>query len=226
MYPYTKVESKLMIPLLNKPVVVYLVEELVASGIKDIVVVSNHVSKIKQLFTRNKVLEKIFKRLKKDNLTEELRKLESLCNLNLIMEEKPMGWMYEVLKAREYLEGKPFIVCFSDVLYISKIPASKQLIKDYKKKGKNIRSTGRYLFKSNTFKIIEERKYEFGKDVADLEVFEKLRQKNDLTEFNIKGEMYNIGDPLSHAEAETAFAINDKKFGKEYKDFVKNLLKK
>ena len=72
---------------------------------------------------------------------------------------------------------------------------------------------------------MEKEKYSVGEDVADLDVFDKLRRKNDLMEFNIQGDMYDVGDPLSYMETETALALEDEKFGEEYRLFLRNLLK-
>jgi UTP--glucose-1-phosphate uridylyltransferase len=129
--------------------------------------------------------------------------------------------MHEVLHAKDLINNEPFIVCFSDILYKCETPATKQLIQEYKRTGKNIRSNARFLFKPSSFKIIEKEKFNLGEDLADLDVFDKLRQDNDLQEFTIEGNMYNIGDPLSYLETETIFALEDKEIGEEYKQFLK-----
>lgn len=225
MYPFTKEESKLFLQIINKPVVEYLVEELAASGIKEIVIVSNHTSMLKKFFNKDKRLTNLLKKLKKDKLIDDFAHIERLAKIDIIEQYEPMGWLHEVLHAREYLKNGPFIVCFSDVLYDSKIPATKQVIQEFNKTNKNIKTFARFLFKPDVFKIIEKEHFELGRDIADLDVMEKLKQRNDLIYMTIKGNIYNVGEPLEYLKTETAFALKDKKIGKDYRKFLKQLIK-
>lgn len=225
MLPFTKVVSKLMMPILNKPVAAYLVEELAASGIKEVIIVSMHTKELKEFFTDNHMLDKLLKKLKKSKQLEQVHHIESLCKIDLIRQNEPRGWMHEVYHAREHVEGKPFLVCFSDVLYVSKIPAAKQVIKAFKKTNKNIRANARYLFKPSAFEFIKKEHFEFGQDIADVDVFEKLRAKNDLFNLNIEGDFYDVGDTFAYLKTQTIFGLKNKEFGKEFKNYLKNLLK-
>ena len=116
MYPYTKVESKLLIPLLNKPVVEYLVEELAASGIKEVIIVSNHTEKLKQFFKEDERLNQLLKSLKRDDLIKKLHHVELLLDVEIIRQDQPMGWVHELWYARDHIKKEPFVVLFSDVL--------------------------------------------------------------------------------------------------------------
>jgi UTP-glucose-1-phosphate uridylyltransferase len=225
MYPYTKVESKLMMQIVNKPVVEYLIEELASSGIKEVIIVSNHISKIKKFLTKDEKLNNLLKRLRKDNLIENFRHIERLCEIDVIEQFEPRGWMHEVLHSRKYIKEGPFVVTFSDVLYKSNIPATKQIIDAFYKTGKNIRAQARFLFRPDIFEILEREKYELGKDETDLDVFDRLRQNNDLVDLNIKGQFFNVGDPLSYIQTETVFALDDTTIGKDYNKFLRNLIK-
>ncbi len=225
MYPYTKVESKLFLQILNKPVVEYIVEELAASGIEEVIIISNHISKIKRFFSKDKELNALLKRLKKESAIKNFRKIERLCDVNIIGQYEPRGWMHEVWHARDHIKDEPFIVTFSDVLFQSKVPATKQLIKKFEKNNKNIRAQGRFLFKPGVFNLLKEEVYDLGEDNADIDVFEKLSEKDDVFNMNIKGKFYNVGDPLSYMKTETEFALKDKEIGKEYKKFLRSIIK-
>lgn len=225
MFPYTKVESKLMIPILGKPAILYLAEELASSGIEEVIIVSSHTAKLKQLFEKDEKLNFILKELKMDHYLDEIKRMEGLIKVEFIKQVEPRGWMHEIFHAEKYLKEEPFVVCFSDIIYESKIPASKQIINAFKKTKKNIRSQARFLLKPNSFKIIEKEHFRLGQDVADLDVFEKLREKDDLYEFNIQGDFYDIGNILSHLKTQTQFALKHPDFGKEYKEFLKQLIK-
>jgi UTP--glucose-1-phosphate uridylyltransferase len=221
MYPFTKEESKLFIQVINKPVVEYLVEELAASGIKEVIIVSNHTSVLKRFFSTDKRLNDLLIRLKKKKLIDEFRHIERLCKIDFIEQYEPMGWMHEVRHAKKYLEDGPFIVCFSDVLYQAKVPPTKQLINVFQKTNKNIHAHARFLFKPSVFDILKKEHFEVGSYDVDADVFNKLEQMNDALWYDIQGQYFNVGDPLSYVKTETAFALENPKFRKEYLHFLK-----
>jgi len=225
MYPYTKIQSKLFIPILNKPVIEYLIEELANSGIEEIVIVSSDVPKIKQFFEENEPLKKLLSRLGKRDLINSISHLDFGKKIDLIKQNLPMGWMHEVLHAEEYLKDSPFVVLFSDVIFRSNIPPTQQLIRIFEKQNKNINALTRFILKPSIFKIIEKEKYKLGEDIVDLDVFNKLKQKNDLIEYSIKGDFFDIGNPLSFLKTNTIFGINDPEVGEEYKKFLRQILK-
>ena len=225
MFPFAKVESKLMIPILNKPIVEYLIEELVASGIKEVIIVANHTAKIKQFFIENKNLNLLLKRLKKDKLLKNLHHIEHSAKVDLIMQEEPMGWMHEVVHAKDYIKKEPFVVCFSDTLYTSPIPAAKQVIDAFHKTNKNIRSLGRFLFKPYVLEIAQKERFMLGKDVADLDVFEKLKERNDLFNLNINGKFHDVGNPLSYLKTQTYFGLHNKILRRAYGEYLKDIIK-
>lgn len=225
MYPYTKVESKLFMQIINKPVVEYLIEELAASGIKEVIIVSNHISKIKQFFNKDVELNDLLKRLKKEQLIEKFRHIEKMAKIDVIEQFEPMGWMHEVLHAKKYVQDAPFIVLFSDVLYDSKVPAAKQAIDAFHKTKKNIRAEARFVFKPSIFNTLKKEHFELGQDVVDMDVFGALRNNSDLFDMNINGKFYDVGDPLSYLKTQTAFALKNKEFGSDYKKFLKQTIK-
>jgi len=225
MFPFTKVESKLLIPILNKPAIEIILEELSASGIKEVIIVSNHIHNLKQLFKDDKHLDSLLHRMKKDKLIKELKHVEYICDVDIIDQEKPLGWMHEIFHAKKYLKGGPFLVCFSDIIYYSKIPAAKQVIDFFKETKKNIKADTRFVLKPDIFDYRRDIKFEIGKDVADLEIFKILEKKGDLNYFKIDGMKFDIGDPLDYLKTQTVFGLENEEFGKDYKKFLINLLK-
>ncbi len=225
MYPFTKVESKLMIQIINKPVIEYLVEELVASGIEEIIIVSSHIAQIKEFFKKNEGLNELLKRLRKEKSLKKLRYVENLAKMDYISQDTPLGWMHEVLQAKKYVKKEPFVVCFSDVLYKSKMPAAKQVISLFQKTGMNIYSNGRFVFKPPVFNILEREDFKLGETIAD-DVLDELKQNKDLEIFDIEGVFFDVGDPLSYLKTETTFALDNPEIGKEYRKFLNQLLSK
>ena len=102
--PATKAVSKPMLPLVDKPTIQYLVEELVQSGIEDItIVVNKDETLVKNHFTKNEKLNSFVKERGKEELLDLFAKLESLADINYIEQEKPLGPGDAVLKARKFL---------------------------------------------------------------------------------------------------------------------------
>ncbi len=224
MYPYTKVESKLMIPILNKPFIEYLIDELVDSGIKEVVIISNHISKINSLFSKDQNLDKILIKIGRKDL---LKKVNSKIKINwhCIQEELPLGWLHEILASEQFVKNGPFAVLFSDVLYHSRTPATAQLIKQFQKTNKNQRSLGRFVFKPNVINLIKSEDFELGKDLADLDLFKKLCESNELSSYAIKGTFLDIGDPLSLLKTITFLSLKDNELKKPYRTYLKSILK-
>jgi UTP--glucose-1-phosphate uridylyltransferase len=84
MYPYTKVDSKLMIPIINKPIVQHIIEELSQSGIKEVIIISNHISKIKQFFNKNESLNSLLNRLNQNKLIDQLHHIETMSKIKYL----------------------------------------------------------------------------------------------------------------------------------------------
>lgn len=225
MYPYTKVESKLMIPVLNKPVIAYLLEELAASGIEEVIIVSNHTAKLQELFRENPHLNDLLKSVKMERLIRKLRHVESLAKLDIIKQEQPYGWMHEVYEARRYLKGEPFLVCYSDVLFSADVPAAKQIIKQFKKTKKNVKGIGRHVFHPYVLDMIDPKAFSLGKDVIDLSIFRDLAREDKIVDFDIDGEFLNVGEPYEYLKAQTYIGLQHKKYREEYKKYLRRLLR-
>lgn len=209
MFPFTKIDSKLLIPILNKPVILYILQELIESGIEEVTIVTNHDEKLKELFKENKKLNSILERLERRDIIKQLYEIEHMCKINFVRQDEPYGWLHAVLQAKKYLRNEPFIVCFSDIILKSKPPASKQLIDQYHKHNKCINGGVRFLFTPGTFKAIQNEKFEFGRDVADLDLIHKLRQKGKLIDFEIDGDAFDVGEPAQLLRTLIAFTLED-----------------
>ena len=132
--PATKAVSKPMLPLVDKPTIQYLIDELVASGITDIAVIINeHEQLVRGHFSENKKLNQFVKEVGKEHLLELFAEIESLADLKFIVQEKPLGPGDAVLKAKKFINNEPFALLYADDIVISKTPATKQLIDSYNK---------------------------------------------------------------------------------------------
>jgi len=140
--PLSKVLPKELWPLVDKPVIQYIVEEVKLSGISEIIFVISPEKKVvfdyfqKYYLKRSPKLEKNLKKKNKISFLEELKKLEELSqnlSFSFVFQKKPLGDGHAILQARNLInEGEPFAVLFGDDIVASKIPCLLQLIKIFK----------------------------------------------------------------------------------------------
>jgi UTP--glucose-1-phosphate uridylyltransferase len=116
--PVTKSQPKEMLPVVDKPVIQYVVEEAVASGITDILIITGRGKRaIEDHFDRAFELEHYLRRKK---LAEELRALEdlsALADIHYIRQKDPLGLGHAVLCARKHINDEPFAVLLGDTIY-------------------------------------------------------------------------------------------------------------
>ena len=133
--PVTKAQPKEMLPIVDKPVIQYLVEEAVASGIKEIVIVTGRGKRsIEDHFDYSYELEQTLVERGKRDLIKEVRKISELAKFIYVRQPKPLGDGHAILCAKEVVGREPFAVLFGDDLVDSEIPALAQLMKVYEEK--------------------------------------------------------------------------------------------
>lgn len=134
--PATKAQPKEMLPIVDKPVIQYLVEEAVASGIEEIIFVTGRGKRsIEDHFDISYELEDTLVEKNKHDLLETVQKISSLAKFSYVRQPKPLGDGHAILQAAHLLNGEPALVIFGDCLYDSKVPASKQLMETFEKYG-------------------------------------------------------------------------------------------
>ena len=134
--PATKAQPKEMLPIVDKPVIQYLVEEAVASGIEEIIFVTGRGKRaIEDHFDISYELEDTLVEKNKHDLLETVQKISGLAKFSYVRQPKPLGDGHALLQAAHLLNGEPALVIFGDCLYDSEVPASKQLMETYEKYG-------------------------------------------------------------------------------------------
>lgn len=135
--PATKAQSKEMIPILDKPIIQYIVEDAVKSGIEDIILVTNNNKKsIEDHFGLSKELESHLKAQGKNEYLKQIKEISNLANFIHIRQKGPYGNGTPVLDARRIIGEEPFAVVFGDDIYkCPEKPQLKQLIEVYEEYG-------------------------------------------------------------------------------------------
>src|SRR6478672_7027603 len=127
--PVTKAQPKEMLPLVDKPIIQYGVEEAVASGVDNIILVTGRgKNAIEDHFDVNIELETFLEARKKMDQLEEVRKISSMINVAYVRQGEPLGLGHAVLVARELVGDEPFAVILGDDVIDAEPPAIKQMI--------------------------------------------------------------------------------------------------
>jgi len=134
--PQTKAMPKEMLPIVDKPIIQYVVEECVASGIEDIVMVTNWQKRsIEDHFDYPYELENRLKESGKQKELEEVRKIAEMANFVYIRQKGPYGNATPVLCAEPAIGNEPFVVIWGDEFIFAEPPRLKQMIEVYDKYG-------------------------------------------------------------------------------------------
>ncbi len=127
--PATKNIPKEMRPVFNKPVVQYVVEEAIQSGIQDVIFITNRdKSVIEDHFDYNLQLEVTLERAGKLKALEEVRRVAEMANITSIRQKRQLGLGHAVLCARDMVSSEPFAIMVGDDLMFGMTPGIKQLL--------------------------------------------------------------------------------------------------
>jgi len=135
--PASKTVPKVMFPVIDRPIIQMVVEEIVTAGITDItIVVSKFTREIERYFRPFEELNKLLENFGKQKEIEELKKIEDLANFTFV-EQIPgrHGNGMAVLSAKDAIGNEPFIICWADEFFISSPSRIKQSIDAYERYG-------------------------------------------------------------------------------------------
>jgi UTP--glucose-1-phosphate uridylyltransferase len=130
--PATKAMPKEMLPIVDKPTIQYIVEEAIASGIEDIIIVTGKGKRsIEDHFDNAHELEQNLMDQGKFELLEKVRYSTNLADIHYIRQKEPKGLGHAVWCARNFIGDEPFAVLLGDDIVQSDTPCLKQLINQY-----------------------------------------------------------------------------------------------
>lgn len=130
--PLTKVMPKEMIPIVDKPSIQYIVEEAVASGITDVLIITSRgKGLIEDHFDKVPELEAQLLSKNKQEMYDEVQKISDLANVYFVRQKEMKGLGHAISCARSFVGDEPFAVLFGDDVIIGEDPACAQLIRAY-----------------------------------------------------------------------------------------------
>ncbi|HML06213.1 MAG TPA: UTP--glucose-1-phosphate uridylyltransferase GalU, partial [Methanobacterium sp.] len=132
--PATKAQPKEMLPVFNKPTIQYVVEEAVASGIDDILIITGKGKRsIEDHFDKAFELEYFLKNGGKTDYLKEVESISELADIYYVRQKQQKGLGDAISCAKKHIDGEPFAVLLGDTIAQSEIPCTKQLINVYDK---------------------------------------------------------------------------------------------
>jgi len=130
--PATKAMPKEMLPIIDKPIIQLVVEELVEAGITDIILVTKWDKKpLEDHFDHSLILLEDLRKNGKLKLAEEIERIANLANFIYIRQKPQYGNGVPILSAANLVENEPFVFCFGDDLVKSKTSFTKQMVEEY-----------------------------------------------------------------------------------------------
>lgn len=137
--PVTKSQPKEMLPVVDKPVIQYLVEEAVKSGIEEIIIVTGRGKRaIEDYFDQSFELEHNLVEKGKTDLLREVLEIPNLAKFIYVRQSVPRGDGDAIMQAFNIVKDEPFAVLFGDDLVVHEVPALKQLMQVYEKLGSSV----------------------------------------------------------------------------------------
>jgi len=130
--PITKSQPKEMLPLVNKPLIQYAVEEALSSGIEQIIIVTAlGKNAIEDYFDRSFELEYFLAQKGETKLLQEMRELSGLINVCYIRQKEQLGLGHAILATKDIIAEEPFAVLLPDDIIESRVPVLKQMMEVY-----------------------------------------------------------------------------------------------
>jgi UTP--glucose-1-phosphate uridylyltransferase len=135
--PATKAQPKEMLAVVDKPLIQYVVEECVASGIENIIIVTGRgKNAIEDHFDSSPELESFLESKGKSDLAELVHNIGNMVHFSYTRQKEPLGLGHAVLVAKELVGNEPFAVLLGDVIIPGPRPATRQLVEIYESTGK------------------------------------------------------------------------------------------
>lgn len=231
--PATKSQPKEMLPVFDKPAIQYVVEEAVASGIDDIIIVTGRNKRsIEDHFDKSYELEHTLQRSGKDLILKQIRNITDLADVCYVRQKEPKGLGDAILSAERHIGDEPFAVLLGDFITKCNVPSTRQLMDVFDKYQKPTisikpipsRNVERYgIIKGveiergiwDIEKLVEKPLYHqaptnlaiVGRYILTPDIFDKIRQ----TEVGIQGEIH-LTDALSKMDSVYGVLFEGKSF--------------
>lgn len=137
--PATKASPKEMLPLVDKPLIQYVVEEAIASGIEEIIIITGRGKRaIEDHFDISYELENVLKEKGNTKSLAEIKKISNMVDICYVRQKEALGLGHAILCAKNLVRDEPFAVLLGDDIIDSEVPVLKQMLEIYNKYGASV----------------------------------------------------------------------------------------
>jgi len=137
--PATKAQPKEMLPVVDRPTIQYVVEEAVAAGIDDLIIITGHWKRaIEDHFDRGYELESLLKAKQKKELLSEIYQIINMADIHYIRQKEQKGLGDAIYCAKKHIMGEPFAVLLGDDIIASQVPCTRQLMDVHVRTGASV----------------------------------------------------------------------------------------
>jgi len=246
--PATKASPKEMLPIVDKPVIQYIVEEAVSSGADHIIIVTGQFKRaIEDHFDSNFELEERLKMQGKDELLSDVKRISDLADFTYVRQKEPKGNGHAVLVTRKVVGNEPFAVLWGDDVVKSDIPCLAQMMEIYEKYQGPVLAVmevdqseiGSYgviaglAIDENVYKVssivekpkIGEAQTEgTGGEIWLTDAINELAKRRDVYAYRFSGTRYDCGKKLDFLKATIDFALEREEFNGALKNYLRERL--
>src|SRR5215831_7156886 len=132
--PATKAQPKEMLPLVDKPLIQYVIEEAVDAGVRNITIVTGRgKNAIEDHFDVSYELERVLEARGKEDQLNEVRQISNMINVSYVRQKEALGLGHAILVARDAVGSEPFAVMLGDDIIDSAVPCMKQMVEVFEK---------------------------------------------------------------------------------------------
>jgi UTP--glucose-1-phosphate uridylyltransferase len=267
--PATKASPKEMLPLVDKPLIQYVVEEAVSSGIEEVVLVTGRGKRaIEDHFDVAFELEEELKAKGKHKILTEVQRIAEMVTFCYVRQKKDLGLGHAVLTAKRTVGSNPFAVLLGDDIIDARVPALRQMIDVFRRfpatilaiqkvprsqthhygviDGKqiedgiylvndlvekpqpeeapsNLAIIGRYILTPEIFPALERTRPGKGGEIQLTDGIKNLMKKQPIYAYEFEGKRYDAGDKLGFLKATVEFALKNREFGVQFRDYLRKL---
>ncbi len=232
--PATKSMPKEMLPLIDRPVIQYVVEEAIDSGIDDLIIITGRGKRaIEDYFDDSPELEMHLRDHGKFEALRTIQKISSLVDIHYIRQKEPRGLGDAILRAEKHIGDEPFAVLLGDDIFRNSVPCTKQLVDLYREKERsiiaveavpledsvekprveeapsNIGAIGRYIFTPEIFECLKHTTPGVGGEIQLTDGIRILLQFQEIYAHLFQGKRYDTGDKAGYIKAIIDFALGN-----------------
>ena len=267
--PATKGVAKEMFPIIDKPALMYQVEEALSAGVEEIIIIISEAKRsIEKFFLREEEFEQYLIDSGKPEFAEIIKRVATQAKFTFVLQQEQRGLGHAVLCCKEAVGNEPFLILLGDDLIYNKggLTPAQQLAEAYSKTGcsvvgvkqvpweltykygivdpkaindkliemntliekpkenppSNYAVIGRYLLTPDIFTYLETQTPGAGGEIQLTDSIKRLPRKYAL---QLDGIYYDIGSKLGFAKAQVAFALDNPEISKEFKEYLKEVVK-